>query len=129
TDSFQLTLTSGSPSTGTFIVDDYRVVTATREVSIPTDNNDLPTEVTLHGNYPNPFNPTTSIKFSVPETMQVEIEVYDLVGRQVATLTRRDFNAGTHTIDFNASALSSGVYLYRMVTPTSVQTGKMMLIK
>lgn len=129
TDSFQLTFSTGSPSSGRFIVDDYRVVTATREVSIPNDHNDLPTEVTLHGNYPNPFNPTTTIRFSVPETMMVEIEVFDLVGRQVATLTRRDFNAGTHTIDFNASALSSGVYLYRMVTPTSVQSGKMMLIK
>jgi N-acetylmuramoyl-L-alanine amidase len=129
TDSFQMTYTSGGAKSGRFIVDDYRVVTAVTEMSTDDLTGTLPVEIDLAGNFPNPFNPTTTIQFSVPEAMMVDITVYDLTGRIVTQLTSRDYQAGVHTVQFNAGALSSGVYIYRMTTPVGMRSGKMMLIK
>lgn len=129
TDSFQLTHTSGAATSGRFIVDDYRIVTAVTEMSLEDLSGDLPNEVILAGNFPNPFNPVTTIQFSVPEAMPVDISVFDLTGRMVTRLTNQDFPAGTHTLQFNAAALSSGVYIYRMTTPHGVRSAKMTLIK
>ncbi|MCC5925140.1 MAG: Ig-like domain-containing protein [Bacteroidetes bacterium] len=131
TDSFQLTFTNGAATRGRFIIDDYRVVTSITEMSTHSDylSGERPSAVELSGNFPNPFNPTTTIQFSVPETMLVDISVYDITGRFVTQLTSRDYTAGVHTVEFNASSLSSGVYLYRMTTPAGVKSGKMMLIK
>ena len=83
----------------------------------------------LEQNYPNPFNPTTSIAFSLPESAQVSLAVYDVLGRRVATLVNGRLQAGQHSVQFEASSLPSGMYLYRLTTPTGSMTQKMILLK
>ena len=99
---------------------------------IPTNleaDEDLPMSVSLKQNYPNPFNPTTLINFDLPEAGQVRIVIYDLMGRAVQTLADKGFPAGRHQVTFDASRLSSGVYLYRLEAPGATATRKMMLVK
>ncbi len=84
---------------------------------------------TLHQNYPNPFNPSTNISFVLPASGLVSIKIYDVKGRLIQTLTERTMTAGEHTLTFDASALPSGVYLYKLETPSGSQTRKMTLIK
>ena len=89
----------------------------------------VPLEYALDQNYPNPFNPSTRIAFAVPQASRVRIEIYDLVGRKIATLIDGDLEAGTHSVEFDAARFSSGVYFYTFVTPDRVMTRKMMLLK
>ena len=88
-----------------------------------------PLSFNLDQNYPNPFNPTTNIKFSVPESGNVKLSVYNLVGEEVAVLVNGFSQAGTFEVTFDASNLSTGVYLYKLQSANSVQTKKMMLLK
>ncbi len=74
----------------------------------------FPGEFSLSQNYPNPFNPTTSIRFQIMKSSQVELKVFDILGREVATLVDERLPAGTHETTFNAKGLASGVYLYRL---------------
>lgn len=99
---------------------------------IPTNLDDegiLPVDFSLNQNYPNPFNPTTQINFDLPEAGEVQLVIYDLTGRAVQTLINNTLSPGTHQITFDASQLSSGVYLYRLSTPGFTATRKMMLVK
>jgi hypothetical protein len=91
--------------------------------------NDLPASVTLSQNFPNPFNPTTSIRFELPERTEVRLAVYDLTGREVATLANGAFAPGSHSVNFSAAELSSGVYVYRLDAAGQTHTRKMTLIK
>ncbi|MFN2372764.1 MAG: family 10 glycosylhydrolase [Cyclonatronaceae bacterium] len=93
------------------------------------ENRHLARSFELDQNYPNPFNPTTNIRFTLGEAGPVSITVYDLLGRVVAQPLNDSRPAGTHTISFNASHLSSGVYLYRLESGSMQITKKMMLIK
>lgn len=97
--------------------------------STETTNTDRPDQFTLHQNFPNPFNPSTVIRYSLPAASQVRIEVFNLLGQQVAVLVNERKTAGQHRINFNAGNLSSGLYLYRIVTPEFTQSHKMMLLK
>ncbi|MEQ9309569.1 MAG: T9SS type A sorting domain-containing protein [Balneolaceae bacterium] len=100
--------------------------------SMGTDNEaelELPIQFSLDQNYPNPFNPSTNINFAIPKSSKVQLVVYNLLGQQVATLVDRDLSAGNHAVRFEASQLSSGVYIYRIQAGSFVQTKKMMLIK
>lgn len=90
---------------------------------------DSPTSFELRGNYPNPFNPTTVIRYSIPVTAEVNLTVFDMLGREVAVLVNGTQNAGSYDVSFNAANLSSGVYLYRLQSGNFVQTQKMMLVK
>lgn len=74
----------------------------------------LPTEFSLKQNYPNPFNPATTIEFSLPVDAQVKIGLFNLVGERVAEITNKNYTAGNHKIEFNASQLTSGAYLYKL---------------
>lgn len=87
------------------------------------------TDYALHGNYPNPFNPTTEIAFDLPVTANVSLKVFDLMGREVADLVNGEKAAGTHTITFDASDLPSGVYICRMTAGGFSATHKMMLLR
>jgi len=90
---------------------------------------ELPVDVALKQNYPNPFNPTTQISYELPQQSDVRLQVFDMAGRQVATLVNESVNAGTHTVNFDASSLSSGVYLYKLQAGSTVLTRKLTLIK
>jgi hypothetical protein len=86
-----------------------------REVAEPEA---VPTEFALYQNYPNPFNPTTTIEFDIPEASIVTLKVYNLLGQEVATLVNREEIEFGDGVTFDASALPSGVYLYRLVAET-----------
>ena len=94
-----------------------------------TEDGETPLTFALDQNYPNPFNPTTTIAYSVPVSGSVTIEVFDLLGRSVSTLVDGTINAGQHTVEFDASNLPSGMYLYRLTAGEKVETRKMMLLK
>jgi len=79
-----------------------------------TEESALPTEFSLSNNYPNPFNPTTNIQFSLPENGAVSLAVYNLIGQEVTRIVEQRYSAGTHSVTFNASRLSSGVYIYKL---------------
>lgn len=83
----------------------------------------------LDQNYPNPFNPSTKISFELPSTSKVTLEVYNLIGNKVATLIDGRLPSGSHSSSFDASNLSSGIYIYRIQVGEFVQTKKMLLIK
>ncbi len=88
-----------------------------------------PQDYILSQNYPNPFNPVTTIQFSLPASEYVELNVYNVLGEQVARLVNGELSAGTHQVRFNASLLSSGIYFYQIKAGEFIQTRKMMLIK
>lgn len=90
----------------------------------------MPSSFELKQNYPNPFNPTTTIQFSLATAQNVTLEVYNMLGQKVATLVQNQpMTAGIHTQSFDASALASGMYIYKLYTPEFSQSRRMMLIK
>jgi hypothetical protein len=91
--------------------------------------NGLPTEFNLVQNYPNPFNPNTRISYAVPEISPVTIKVYDLTGQEVAVLVNEVKEAGTYELNFDASNLASGVYIYRMIAGDFSSVKKMSVLK
>lgn len=91
--------------------------------------NDLPEQITLWQNYPNPFNPSTTIKFGLPIEEQVQIDVFDVLGRRVTSLASGMYPAGVHHVTFDARRYASGVYFVRMVAAGKVETKKMLLVK
>jgi hypothetical protein len=101
-------------------------------VNIPTDVNsekDTPFEFYLEQNFPNPFNPSTRISFALPKTIIVELKIFNLLGQEVATLLNEEKAAGTYEVNFDASNLSSGIYLYKIQAGHFVETKKMILLK
>jgi len=93
------------------------------------EENSLPTLYSLYNNYPNPFNPTTTIKYDIPEQSYVTIKIYTIVGEEVATLLNEEQNAGRYQIQWNASELASGVYFYRLQAGQFSDTKKLILMK
>jgi len=98
-------------------------------VGISNNNNELPNEYKLTQNYPNPFNPVTNINFAIPKAGYVELKVYDILGREAATIVNEFRQAGNYTVDFNASSFASGVYFYTIKSGEFTDTKKMVLIK
>jgi hypothetical protein len=96
---------------------------------IVNNNNSIPGHFALHQNYPNPFNPVCKIKYSLPKEAVIKITVYDILGREVKILVNEKKPAGKHSVDFNASGLSSGVYFYKLKTDGFEETKKMLLVK
>ena len=82
----------------------------------------------LHQNYPNPFNPSTTIAFDLPKSAEIELAIFDIAGRKVATVAAGKYAAGSHTVTFNAENLSTGVYFYRLQTKSSTQIARKMLL-
>ena len=94
-----------------------------------SNHQNIPTKFALEQNYPNPFNPTTNIRYQLPVTAEVKLEIYNLLGQKVATLIDKRQVAGLYSISFDASKLSSGIYLSRLSAGDRVFVKKMILIK
>jgi beta-glucanase (GH16 family) len=107
--------------------------------SVEDERENVPQGFLLYQNYPNPFNPSTTIRFSLPQRAYVTLKVFDVLGREVATLVNGELNAGEHSVSFSVEGLpsgvssgggyASGVYFYRLTTPTFSQTKSMMVIQ
>jgi hypothetical protein len=98
-------------------------------VSVEKQINAIPDNFRLEQNYPNPFNPTTTIRFSLPQRTEMELVVYDQLGKQIRTLISGDHEAGTYEIDFDATGLASGVYFYQIKSASFSETRKLVLMK
>lgn len=98
-------------------------------VAANTEADGLPTRFQLDQNYPNPFNPATTFRFGLPQASHAIISIYNALGQQVAVVTDGTFSAGWHTLQWNASGLSSGLYFYQIQAGTYQETRKMMLLK
>ena len=98
-------------------------------VSTKEPGMEIPEVYELNQNYPNPFNPNTIINFSIPENAHISLKVYDNTGALVKTLINEELSPGKHSVSFDASKLSSGVYFYRIESEKFSQTRKMLLIK
>jgi hypothetical protein len=98
--------------------------------SIDDRNDAVAGEYRLSQNFPNPFNPTTAISFTLPEAAPVTLTVYNALGQTVATLVNaRTYSQGTHSVSFDATGLSSGMYMYRIEAGSYTSTRKMLLLK
>jgi predicted GH43/DUF377 family glycosyl hydrolase len=100
-----------------------------RPVGVTERQLEVPQHFMLEQNYPNPFNPTTSIEYGISNTEQVTLKVYDVLGREVAVLVNEKKAPGSYEVKLNASALASGVYLYRLTAERFAQTRKMIVVK
>jgi hypothetical protein len=98
-------------------------------VGVEGQGNEIPQSYSLSQNYPNPFNPMTNIRFAIPNSGLVKLVVYDMMGREVKTLVNQSMGAGNYTVDFDASDLSSGVYVYTIKAGDFTDTKKMVLVK
>jgi hypothetical protein len=97
--------------------------------SVKQTNNLTPSKFEISQNYPNPFNPSTTIKYSIPQSGLVTLKVYNVLGQEVANLVNQVQKSGSYTVNFNASKLASGVYMYKIQAGDYSQTKKMMLLK
>ena len=89
----------------------------------------VPLTYSLAQNFPNPFNPSTRIYFSIPSQSKVELKVYNLLGQEIATLVNEVKPAGLHNVRFNGASVASGVYIYRLVAGDFTSVKKMVLVK
>ncbi len=118
----------GATTSGTIYVDNLRLkypggVTSVNEEQLS------PQYFSLEQNYPNPFNPSTNISFNLAKNGKVNLKIYDILGREVALLIDKELDPGLHSVLFNAKALSSGVYFYRLQTDEHTAVKKMILLK
>ena len=89
----------------------------------------VPAEFSLSANFPNPFNPKTTISYSIAEATEVRLDVFDVMGRKVATLVDSAQQPGHYSASFSGTGLASGVYVYRLQAGSFVQTRSMLLVK
>ncbi len=127
-DSIQLSYTPGQPTSGTYYIDNLRVVR--REyLALDEQTAGRPTEMALLPNYPNPFNPMTNIPFTLPESAEVQVKIYNLRGEEVAHVFNGYLAQGYHVTRWNASEVSSGLYLIEMQANGISNTRKIMVLK
>ncbi|MBE7475906.1 MAG: T9SS type A sorting domain-containing protein [Ignavibacteriota bacterium] len=89
----------------------------------------IPEDYFLYQSYPNPFNPSTTIKYSIPNGDNVSLKIFDILGREVEVLVDEYKNAGTYSVEFNASRFASGVYFYQLQSGRFIETKKMILLR
>lgn len=110
--------------TGPMVIHKLNIAT-----SVDDDLHTVPKLFALRQNYPNPFNPSTVIEFELPESSEIRLEVFDMLGKRVSLLADEFRSSGTHQIRFDASTLSSGIYMYRLRAADFTQTRKLTLLK
>jgi hypothetical protein len=101
----------------------------TPTVGIKNISSDIPDKYELYQNYPNPFNPTTNIKYQLVKNVFVKLKIFDILGKEVATLVNQKQDAGIYIVDWNASSLSSGIYFYKIETGNFKDIKRMTLVK
>jgi hypothetical protein len=114
-------------SSGTSQVINLNLPTGVTDVE--EDLRDVPSEYRLENNYPNPFNPSTTITYSIPEAAFVKLTVFNAIGQEIVKLVNRNMEAGKHTVTFDAEDLNSGIYFYKIEAGKFVQVKKMILLK
>ena len=120
----------GAASTSKYVYTQLAEIKGSTVLATAVKDEDLvPREIQLAQNYPNPFNPSTTLQYSITKSSHVVLEVFNVLGQSVARLVDGQLNAGTYRVTFDASRLSSGVYLYRLKAGDFVQTKKMVLMK
>ena len=104
---------------------------ASRQLNVEVEQNSLnvPEEFQLQQNYPNPFNPTTTIEFALPKQSNVTLKLFDILGREIATLVDAELESGVHKINFDGQDLATGIYFYRIHADGFLKTKKLMLLK
>jgi hypothetical protein len=107
----------------------YRKMTIPATPVTKVDDISLPSEFMLYQNYPNPFNPTTTISYQLSVSDHVSLKVFDMLGKEVAALVNETNDAGTHSAQFNAANLSSGMYFARLSSSGKTQIRKLLLMK
>jgi hypothetical protein len=98
-------------------------------VGINQISSEIPDKYFLYNNYPNPFNPSTMIKYQLPEAGYVSIKIYNSIGREVETLVSDKHSPGTYVVTFDGSKYASGIYFYKLESEKYFSTKKMLLIK
>jgi hypothetical protein len=96
-------------------------------VHLPSE--EVPRECALRQNFPNPFNPSTTIRYELPRASQVSLTVYDILGRQVSVLVNERRDAGVHEVKFDGSKVASGAYFYRLQAGDFVSSKRMLILK
>ena len=104
-------------------------IVATRQTSVDKDNDLLAHSYELNQNYPNPFNPVTNFKFRIANFELVSLKVFDILGKEVATIVNKELPAGVYKYKWDATGMASGVYLYKLQAGSFVETKKMILLK
>jgi hypothetical protein len=121
---------NGSSGAQGILLDDIEIVGNTfLPTSVGNDHTVIPRNYALEQNYPNPFNPSTTIRYQLPTRSTVLLKVYDMLGREVATLDDGIKEAGDYTVSFDASHLTSGLYFYRLDAGNFSSTKKMIFLK
>jgi hypothetical protein len=116
--------------TNNYLSDVPPIRTVSNNIGTKTGKNNLsPGRYSLEHNYPNPFNPTTTIKFALPKDGYVKLKVYDIMGREVKVIVNEVKQAGYYSVDFDGSNLASGVYFYRLQCGSFNETKRMVIIK
>ncbi|MFK7848936.1 MAG: T9SS type A sorting domain-containing protein [Rhodothermales bacterium] len=105
------------------------VWTVSEPLEVANESEEVPEDFNLAQNYPNPFNPQTTIEFSVPAATDLQLKIFDLSGREIATLADGFYTAGVHNIAWDAGQFASGVYVYRMTAGDYTATQRMTLVK
>ena len=116
------------------VTGDNRVLYVNRYDYLSVEGEGIPTEFALHENYPNPFNPTTTLPFDLPEMSDVNVTVYNMLGQKVKSFNMQRISAGSHSITWNATndlgdPVGAGVYLYQLRANQYIETRKMVLLK
>jgi len=123
-----LEVTAGCPK-GWVVGDNGLIARMSLISEINNYNNIIPSDYSLSQNFPNPFNPSTNINFSIPISGNVNLKFFDLSGKEIMTLINEFKTAGNYVVGFNASELSSGTYVYRLQSGNFIESKKMLLIK
>ncbi|HEY3250872.1 MAG TPA: YCF48-related protein [Ignavibacteria bacterium] len=121
-----------TPDTGYAVTDNGMILktyNAGNPVSVNIIGSEIPKEYSLSQNFPNPFNPETKIQFGIPKSEFVLVKVYNINGQEISILVNKNLNSGLYEINFNASALSSGIYLYQIIAGDFRDLKKMVLLK
>jgi len=119
----------GTSGGGNNLYLDNVIVKTAGFVGIPTYSTEVPGDFKLHNNFPNPFNPTTNIRFDITERTNVKIVIYNAAGKEINVLVDSELGAGKYETSFTALDLSSGIYFYRIITNSFTDTKKMILVK